>query len=469
MIDLRGTSPWARVITTTVVFLVAAGAALLTMRLVPSVREDVGVGTIGVDSRLGSGVTVVSVPPLGSVQAATHHFPLTIRVEVEAIEPTALGDHLISASGREQLRRRAERAIEDAAKRLAMRLAIAGLIVGGVVGAVLPRRGWLHVLGGAGGGLVAVVLALGLTAATYDIRAFAEPKFTGTLTRAPEIITAVQRHIGSLSEIRSRYGIIGRRLADLLATVARPLPSLGRNSVTILHVSDIHSNPLGAEVARNLAQAFPVDAVIDTGDITSFGNPIEGQIGKLLAGMKVPYIYVPGNHDSAHNRRVIGQLKNVRLLDRGVTNIDEVKILGIGDPTFTANHRLSTDDANEIKRIKAPQVAARVQNTEPDVLAVHDRRLAVRTYGLVPVVVSGHTHEQYMRVQNGTVVLTVGSTGATGLGNFAVQSSKDYEAEVLYFNSHQLVALDYVRLKGLDGAFEVERHTFGSGKQRAAP
>ncbi len=72
----------------------------------------------------------------------------------------------------------------------------------------------------------------------------------------------------------------------------------GEDDVSILHVSDIHLNPLGVEIVRQLATQFQVDAVLDTGDLTSFGSPVEARIGDLIAGIPVPYYLAPGNHDS---------------------------------------------------------------------------------------------------------------------------------------------------------------------------
>ncbi len=54
-------------------------------------------------------------------------------------------------------------------------------------------------------------------------------------------------------------------------------------------------------------------------------------------------------------------------------------------------------------------------------------------------------------------MLTVGSTGATGLGSFTVETSSSYQAQVLHFDGSRLVAVDYVTVRGVTGDFEVER------------
>ena len=43
-------------------------------------------------------------------------------------------------------------------------------------------------------------------------------------------------------------------------------------------------------------------AVVDTGDLTSFGLDGESRIGGLVDQFSVPYYLVPGNHDSPENR-----------------------------------------------------------------------------------------------------------------------------------------------------------------------
>jgi hypothetical protein len=54
-------------------------------------------------------------------------------------------------------------------------------------------------------------------------------------------------------------------------------------------------------------------------------------------------------------------------------------------------------------------------------------------------------------------VLTVGSTGATGLGSFTVDTDTPYEAEVLRFVDGDLVGIDYVTLSGTEGEFTIDR------------
>ncbi len=165
----------------------------------------------------------------------------------------------------------------------------------------------------------------------------------------------------------------------------------GEDDVSILHVSDIHLNPLGVEIVRQLATQFQVDAVLDTGDLTSFGSPVEARIGDLIAGIPVPYYLAPGNHDSPEVRQALATMPNVTVLDRSVVDIDGVRVLGVADPTFTADNRVGTAEATAEKQRQAADVARLTTARRPDVLAVHDVALAGAVAGDVPLVVSGRT------------------------------------------------------------------------------
>jgi 3',5'-cyclic AMP phosphodiesterase CpdA len=234
------------------------------------------------------------------------------------------------------------------------------------------------------------------------------------------------------------------------------LDALG-DDVAILHVSDVHLNPLGLELARSLAERFEVDAIVDTGDLTSFGLPVEQRIGELVSEMPVPYYLVAGNHDSFANREALDDYPNVTVVDAEVVTIGGVRILGFADPLYTTEGGQPYERAKEERARQADDVAAAVRRERPDVLAVAGLDQAVSSAGMVPLVISGDVHERSAKEEDGTLMLTVGSTGATGLGSFTVDTGRSYEAEILRFKEGVLVALDYVTLDGVTGSFTVNR------------
>jgi predicted MPP superfamily phosphohydrolase len=450
------------VIRLALVALLSGVIAALGLQLVPATRHELGPTTVTASAELGLGRTTVVVPPLGTIEADTHWWPLALSMTVTEIDPNALSRAVQSESGRSALAEEVEDDLKGTTARIALQLLVGAVATGVVIAALLPGRRWTYLIAGAGGGAAVVGLLLAITALTFEVAAFEEPRFTGTLERAPEVIAAVNQRIEGLEELSSRYEQAAARLSDLLALVSEPASVPDEESVAILHVSDIHSNPIGVQIVRRLANEFDVAAVVDTGDVTSFGAPIEGRIAGLIEQIPVPYIFVPGNHDSIGNRAALATADNVTMLTDDVVDVDGIEILGWDDPTITASNETSPETANELRLAEAGEVAERARNHLPDVLAVHDSRLAQEAIGVVPLVLAGHTHEADLAVEGGTTVMTVGSTGATGLGSFIVQSEAEYEAEVLYFEDGRAIAFDYITLSGFGGDFTVERRTLSA-------
>ncbi len=440
------------------VALLGAAAALLALGLDTSASGSVGPGTVAVRARFGESRTELRLPPLGQISAPTHWSPVTLQAQVEQVDVDRLQTLLNADEPGDRLRQEVAADLEPLLRLFALHALLASAIVGGLVGALFRRRRWTHGLVGATSGLLTVGLVLGGAWWSYDADAFAEARFEGPLERAPALLATVRRHVDGFDDVRQRMEVLGGQVAELYAAAGTGgVVSTTDDEVRILHVSDIHSNPLGLEVTKQLAERFRVDAVLDTGDVTSFGLPVEARLGELIGQIPTRYILVPGNHDSDENRASLDQVENVELLDGEVTDVRGVRILGIGDPTFTATNQTDSREAAALKRAKRPEVADAVFEASPDVLAVHDPSQAVGAYGKVPLVVAGHVHQRATTRQGQTLVLTVGSTGATGLGSFMVESDRSYEAEILRFVNRRLVSVDRIGFSGVGGGFKVER------------
>ena len=375
-----------------------------------------------------------------------------VTVDVEAAQRAAAGTDPLA-----QLQADVTQDLPGALRAFVRHLLLAAAATGAVAALLLPGRGFWHALPGATGGVLAVAVLLAATWAPYDLDAFREPRFEGELARAPGLIAAAERNLRDLETVRDRIETVSDRLAELYAASVGELPGGAAGETSILHVSDLHLNPLGAQLVVDLAGDLAVDAILDTGDLTTFGFAVEARVGEILARAPVPYLVVPGNHDSAQNREQLAAIDGLTVVDGAVVEVGDLRILGVGDPTFTASNELSTAQANERKLVLAERVAEVVEAEDPDVLAVHDARQASASTGAVPLVVAGHTHERSERVEDGTRLLTVGSTGATGLGAFTVDTDHAYEAQVLRFDGTDLVAVDYLTVSGIGGDFVLER------------
>jgi predicted phosphodiesterase len=399
----------------------------------------------------------VALPPLGRLRAATHRAPLeltarVLAIDIEAAQASTRGTDPVAA-----LRAEVDDALPGVLRRFVLRALLAAALAGGLVALALPGRHWWYAVAGGLGGVVAVGSLLAATWAPYDIDAFEEPQLSGELQRVPGLLAAAERNLSGIDDVRDRVEVLSSRLAELYAASVGELPGGAPGETSVLHVSDLHLNPLGAELVVRLAEDLQVDAVLDTGDVTTFGFGVEARFGELLEQVEVPYLLVPGNHDSPDNRAQLGALEGITVLDGTVEVVGGVRILGIADPTFTASNEISTEEANEAKDRHAREVRRLVRSLRPDVLAVHDLRQAAESSGLVGVVAAGHVHERTMEQVRGSWLLTIGSTGATGLGSFTVDTDRPYEAEVLRFRDGVLVAVDHLSVEGVDGAFTLQR------------
>lgn len=440
------------------VVLLGATAGLLALGTVTVARGPVGPGRVAVRAHLGDSRTELRLPPLGQISAATHGMPVTLTAQVDEISIEQLQDLLKTDAPGDRLEEEVAVDLEPLLRSFAWRALAAAAVAGALAGALVPRRRWTHALAGSGGAVLIVTFLLGGAWRGYDADAFDKARFEGPLERAPALVATVRKHVDDISDVRKRVQVLGAQVAELYSVASSQVggPVAG-DEVRILHISDIHSNPLGLEVTRRLAERFNVAAILDTGDLTSFGLPLEGRLGEMVAAMKVPYLLVPGNHDSTDNRQALDAADNVQLLDGTVAEVAGVRILGIADPTFTATNETGTAEAAAIKRTTGMTVTAQVDALRPDVLAVHDPVLGEASQGHVPLIVAGHVHKSTATRKDGTLVLTVGSTGATGLGSFTVDTRAPYKAQLLHFVGGDLVALDRIDLHGVGGAFRLER------------
>lgn len=444
--------------------------ACLALWLLPPTASQLGPAKVELSSGPGTGRTILQITPFGTISARTHASPLDVTASLEQVDIEELGSTITTPHGRETLQTEIESQMPGVLLRAAGIDVIAAVIVGGVLGAALFRhRRRAAPIASLAAGLTTALLLLA-TAQTYDQERFGNARYTGSLARARQVIETLTEHTATLDEARSRYQVAAQRVSELMILLAEPNVDPSADTTAILHISDVHANPAGLEIAQELAREFDVAAVVDTGDlaasfldtgeISSLAGPLDRLLVEGIEDLEVPYVFVAGNHDSPRLIAKVARAGNATVLDRNTTNIAGIEILGWGDPTYSTIPTPEALKAEERLEFTA-DVAGDVEDERPDILAVHDAALAGDSAGLVPLVISGHFHRRVTTDNEGTLFLAVGSTGATGLKSLTVEADLLYEAEVLYFDADRLVAVDYVTLKGLGEDFTLERNSFG--------
>jgi predicted phosphodiesterase len=385
----------------------------------------------------GHGRTDIALPPLGRVSADTHVAPVHLSATLTEVDVKQL-QRLIADEGLDGVAQNLE---DQAVHRIwpfllrAFGVALAGALVAALV-VYRGRRREVRIA------MLAALLAVGgsgaVAVATFDARAFLQPTYSGTLALAPQLFGPLGPTVERVDYFRDQLrAIVGGASSAYTAIAANPL---GRSDeIRILHISDIHLSPLGFDFAQELARGFDVDFVLDTGDITSFGTPAENVVTTFIPAFQRPYVFVRGSHDSIDLQRAIAGIPDAHVVDGNAVTVKGITIYGLGDPYFVEQRGAPQTDAaiEALVRSVGPRIVADVaaMPTPPDIVAVHDDRMAEDSAGRVPLVASGHFHENTSTVRDGTLFLRVGTTGGAGpTGGFQGGGQQiPLSAEVLYF------------------------------------
>ena len=204
---------------------------------------------------------------------------------------------------------------------------------------------------------------------------------------------------------------------------------------------------------------------IDTGDLMDHGSKPEDKFADSISDLKIPYVYIRGNHDSKGSQRAVARQKNAIVLDDQTREVGGLRLYGVGDPRFTPD-KSTRDDFVGADQVRAEgQVLAdrlRRSGTTPDVVLTHDPAEGEAFSGLTPLILSGHLHARETKLlPTGTRLFVQGSTGGAGLRGLEHEQPTPIELSVLYFNraSHRLQGWDDLQLGGLGlTSAKIERH-----------
>jgi predicted phosphodiesterase len=464
-----------------------AGALGASLAITFLAHEDARVGpaTVRLSARPAlQGSSLLSVPPFGSMSARTHVGPMEFRATVDDVDVGRLGQLLDGGRGPggaggprfaelEATLGPLERQARQAGREFLVRIALFGL-AGGVAAVLLfPRRTRQRAIRCGLGGLLATAVLLVPALATFDVGAFREPRYRGALEYAPALIGDVRTGLDRLRTLREEMTLIGRNLDRAYAALARPPAGPDSGTVRLLHISDMHLNPAGFDLAERLASQFEVAAVIDTGDMGTWGLPPEPQIAANVRRFHVPYLFVKGNHDDADMVAAVAANKNARVLDGTEVQVAGIRFFGVADPTFTPGKGYRVEEFEKLKEERSVTVADAIDRRalRPDVLLVHDGRLAAYARGHVATVLDGHLHAFGTEVTNGTRTLQTGTVGAAGPDNLRATSPPPATAEILYFSpaTRRPLAIDRITVGPVESSFSVERVLLPEGETPFRP
>ena len=464
---LRGPRPATHTLAAGILALmVGLAGAWLALRLAGEATIRTGPFSIRLSADVGRGETRIELPPFGTLSARTHAGPGRLTATLTGVNVQDLQD-VLGDTGLDALVSTVQDDTVSAAKELQFRVLVVALAGGALAGIVVFRRRWRLALVSSASALVVVGAIQVLAASTYDPTAFREPSFTGSLRLAPRLIGPMRQAEEKIDAYRIGLSRVVDGASRAYALIADDPLGQGED-LRVLHISDTHLSVLGRDLARELADGFDVAFVLDTGDATSFGTEVES--GTLSGfGIDRPYVFVAGNHDSSAVTEKVKRIPGAVVLDGDAKEIAGLTVYGFGHPFSDADqgqHDADPEAFAEAARVASEQVRREVTElpSTPDIVAVHDDRMAEPLAGLVPLVVAGHFHEQQARVVDGTLYLRIGTTGGAGFGTLQGDGSLPLSAEILHFRPGsagmppRLIAFDVVEQFPSTGALTVTRH-----------
>jgi predicted phosphodiesterase len=495
--------PWLRwlpsgrqALTGVLVLVVAVVGAVLGLLL--GARTATDVGPFRADMSIApapTGETSVFIPPVGSLHMDTHDGLARLSIRLGALDQARTQQMITDPGG---VARVTETVAEDVIEGV-IRVGMASLgaaVLGAMLLAALVFRNTRRVAWAGGLALALVGGSLGLAAGTFRLSAVESPRYEGLLVHAPTLVGDVQR----IADEYERYTDQLQRMVtnvSVLYTAASGIDSFQSDDTMtrVLHVSDLHLHPAAWSIMRTVVEQYGVDFIVDTGDIVDWGSGPENTYVDSIRLMRVPYVYVRGNHDSENSTEAaVAEQPNAIVLDDEVVTVAGLTVAGIGDPRFTPDQRTGPHSEEEAARAKervtgagAKLATTIIRHGEPvDIAAAHDP-LAVRYLdGRVPLVLAGHRHERLVLPATayppedaegeepvdeeavteevadpaGTLLMVQASTGGAGLRGLEGEYPEPLGLSVLYFNAErQLVAYDDITVGG-HGLSEasVQRH-----------
>jgi predicted phosphodiesterase len=414
-----------------------------------------------------AGFTQLELPPLGRVRARTHMPPLMLKaalVNVNLDQLQVLLDKVEDPEYLDNLRHETQRKVNMFLTRLLI-LALIGGVAGPYFFGERDRKRLLIA------GIIGIMLLgslLAVSYATYEPLAFMNPEFEGILQAAPWMFGMLEETLFNLRSLGEQLELIAVNISELFAQVEQ-LEALGtvEGDLKVAHISDLHNNPAGMDFVAQVIRTFGVHLVIDTGDITDFGTQIEAELASPIENFDIPYIFVPGNHDSPEVINRMKDIPNVIVLEEGQVDVLGLRVAGIADPSSRDSGMVvAADYVLDEYATRLGDVIDQEENL-PHVVAVHHPRIAARFLNRVRVVLTGHNHQLDIREQGEAVMINAGTTGASGIRGLQARQETPFSLVLLHFGQQAdgelyLKAADVIRVFQLQSGFTLERRLFGS-------
>lgn len=366
----------------------------------------------------GQGRTFIYFPPLGKVAAATHWAPLDFHLLLKNIYL----EELATLSGNIPFMNFWSgdlfREIKISITKYIFFLFLLVFLLGMVSPLIFSRRRVgkreMFLMG-----LINLVVLASLVSTaflSYDSAAFLEAEYQGTLEAAPWVLHVLQEGKDIVENIGVQFAEVVKNISFLEKEMGKNnLLDEPQNMIRVLHVSDIHNNPAAFDFICRIADTFNVHLIIDTGDLVDYGTDWELEFFcRNFQKIKIPYVFIPGNHDSLPVIEQLQKYKNVTVLENGEIEINGLKITALADPASSSSAPSLSDE--KLLEEKARQLAENVDGSDDvTIIAAHNPQLFKYLRKDGNLLLGGHLHRPYIKKNEEYIEINAGTTGASGI------------------------------------------------------
>ena len=407
------------------------------------------------------GETIVNIPPLGQLAASTHDFPLRLVIRLEEIDINTL-EQMMDLP--EDFYNVIWTEIRHDFFAFYLRLLLTAILTSIISAALLINKHKKTLFWA--GFLTFLFITINLLGVYYFYQpaAFASPAYSGTLESAPWMMELITESLVRIEELSAKIQTMAENLYLAFEQIEtlRPLEPQPENQLNLLHVSDIHNNVVALNLIEQIVNNFSIDLIIDTGDMVDYGTIPEAELATEIQELNLPYIFVPGNHDSPQVVSFLEELENVQILRRKKT-VNELEIVGLPDP-LSFRSEFHSPSAEEIETdIKTIEEIIASRETPPHLVAVHNHEIARGLEGKVPLILHGHTHSKDILTTGESIRINAGTTGASGIRSLETTSgTPPYTMVLLRLQQEEdtvtLRAVDTIRINDTDQGFILKRY-----------
>jgi len=412
------------------------------------------------------GYTEVVIPPFGTVRAQTHISPLQFQVILQNINLDLLQEAIPDLS-KEEFIGQLQKQIMSYLYYFFFRIMALGFLGGAAAVYLSGIKKFKTVAVGGIIGLVIIGLLILAAVVSYNPQAFVNPEFEGVLSSAPWMVSFIEESLLKVDTLGEQMELMAINISRVYERIDQIEPlDRTEGDLKVLHISDIHNNPAAIKYVIQVVNTFNVDMVIDTGDITDFGTPMEAELVSRISNIKVPYVFVPGNHDSPEVIDRMKEIEQVIVLEEDKINIKGLNIAGIADPSSRSKKMAVASQwtLNEYAR-RLKEIVEKGDLTH--IVATHHAGISKGLIGEVPVILHGHTHSLDIREENKSVIIDAGTAGAAGVRGLQSHQEVPYGVVLLHFNMTEkvprLIAADIIKVFQLHSGFNLKRVRFNEG------